>query len=66
MLFIFYVVTFAKFKDTTYSVDEDNREYTVVIEKIGGNVHHLWLRVGFVDITTTGKHLLYHSKMSQN
>ena len=62
VLFVLHVVPVAKFKDITYSVVEGNRTFSVGIEKIGNNTQQLQLRVLFTDITTTSKHLLYHTK----
>ena len=65
-MLICHVVAVAKFKDITYSVFEDDRMFSVVIEKIGANAQQLQLRVLFTDITTTRKYLLCHTKNFQN
>ena len=54
-LFIYSCVAIARFKVAVYSVFEGNRNFSVVVEKLGVNYEQLTLFVQFADITTTSE-----------
>ena len=53
-----YVDPVAKFKDTTYSVVEGNKVFSVVIEKVGSTAKMVVLYIRFTAESATSKQSL--------